>query len=321
MALLYSLMKRCCVAVVTLPIWRHKRLLVLTELRRLMRCCQGAGTDGEGKILLHKNAGSGSASPAIAAAWSFAFQQIRVALISMHALHARRLMKCCQGAGTKGEGKILPHKSTGLGGESPALATAWYSLALSADTGCNDSHALHAVQADEVLQWCQERPLTLEVHDRTAIPEPPEFPVAPAAPAAAAEPPPEPKPETKAGSKAGTRREQEAAAAAAAAAAATAEAEAAAKAAAEAKVRERQHCCCDDVSCQEAWESSVEHIKFAFSPTPFKSVRCPRLSLLMFASPRWPFPHSVCSALFQAYLHLKSPFVPVVEHTVPPHTQ
>ena len=94
------------------------------------------------------------------------------------------------------------------------------------------------MQADEVLMWCQERPLTLEVHDRTAIPEPPEFPVAPPeAPPSTDAPSAESKPDapTKSGGKGPTKKEQEAAAVAAAERAA-AEAAAAEKAAAEAKV-------------------------------------------------------------------------------------
>jgi len=102
-------------------------------------------------------------------------------------------------------------------------------------------HLYCFVQADEVLQWCQERPLTLEVHDRTAIPEPPEFPVtAPARSDLTESSPQELNPEApvKPSGKQGTRKEQEAAAAAAAAAAVAAEAAAVAKAAAEAKVGE-----------------------------------------------------------------------------------
>jgi hypothetical protein len=95
---------------------------------------------------------------------------------------------------------------------------------------------VHPVQqADEVMQWCQESPLIIEVHDRSAIPEPPEFPVAAASrPASAAmlqaqagpgqQPAPGP-----------AARQTKASAAAAAAAAAAAEA-AAAKAAEEAAV-------------------------------------------------------------------------------------
>lgn len=33
------------------------------------------------------------------------------------------------------------------------------------------------LQAEQLIDWCHEQPLTIEVHDRTAIPDPPEFPI------------------------------------------------------------------------------------------------------------------------------------------------
>jgi hypothetical protein len=39
----------------------------------------------------------------------------------------------------------------------------------------SDLPAIALMQVDQLLSWCRGAPLVLEVHDRTAIPDPPEF--------------------------------------------------------------------------------------------------------------------------------------------------